>query len=95
MPACTIVRIACTQEGRPEKFWSVGQGGALKLSSEREAQCFVTHCEQDRSCLLQHLQSGAFIEQGADRKLRLALSATSALPFSKLAAYSEGSMSDT
>lgn len=95
MPACTIVRIACEQQGQPRKFWSVVQGGGLKLSCESEAQFFVTHCEQeDRSCLIQHLQSGAFIEQAADRKLRLALCPASALPFSKLVAYSEGITSD-
>ena len=90
MPACNIVRIACLQESRIQKFWSVVQGGTLKLGSESEAQCFVIHCERDRSCLIQHLHSGAFVEQGADRKLRLALCPVSALPFSKLAAYSEG-----
>ena len=93
MPSCSILRIACAQEGKPQQFWSVIQGGGLKLGSESEAQCFVCHSElADRSCLIQHLQSGAFIEQGADRKLKLALSPASALPFSKLAAYSEGSI---
>lgn len=90
MPACNIVHIVCTQEGRAQKYWSVVKGGTLKLVGENEAQCFVTHCETDRSCLIQHLHSGAFVEQGPDRKLRLALFPASALPFSKLAAYSEG-----
>lgn len=97
MPSCTIVRIICAQEGKHQKFWSVVPGGGLKLGSESEAQYFVCHSEQAdlRSCLIQHLQSGAFIQQAPDRKLVLALSPASALPFSKLAAYSEGTLSFT
>ena len=90
MPSCNIVRVACVQNG-VQKFWTVRPGGALTVCGESEAQHFVCHSEMpDRSCLIQHWQSGAFIEQGADRKLKLALSAASAAVFSKLRAYSEG-----
>ena len=88
MPACTIVRIASGTKAS-ERFWTVQPGGALSLDSESQAQFFVCHSEvADRSCLIQHLQSGAFVEQGDDRKLKLTLS--SAAVFSKLRAYSQG-----
>ena len=90
MPACTIVRIASGSKAS-ERFWSVQPGGALRLDSESQAQFFVCHSEvADRSCLIQHLQSGAFVEQGDDRKLNLTLSSASAAVFSKLRAYSQG-----
>ena len=61
------------------------------MDSESQAQFFVCHSEvADRSCLIQHLQSGAFVEQGDDRKLKLTLSSASAAVFSKLRAYSQG-----
>ena len=91
MPACDVVRVASGTGGR-KRFWTVQPGGALKLDSEDEAQYFVCHGAQtDRSCVLQHLQSGAFIEQGENRGLKLALTPASATVFSKLRAYSEGS----
>ncbi|DBB15695.1 TPA: hypothetical protein ACH3X3_003902 [Trebouxia sp. C0006] len=87
MPACAIVRIVSGSKAS-ERFWSVQPGGALRLDSESQAQFFVCHSEvADRSCLIQHLQSGAFVEQGDDRKLKLTLS--SAAVFSKLRAYSQ------
>ena len=90
MPACSIVRIACGH-GTSQQYWTVQPGGAVRLSSETEAQYFVCHSEvADRSCLIQHLQSGAFIEQADNRQLKLALTAASAAVFSKLRAYSEG-----
>lgn len=83
----SIVRIVCEQN---TKFWTVQQGGAVRLGSESEAQLFVCHSEGDRSCFIQHLQSGAFVEQGDDRKLKLGTSPASASLFSRLRAYSEG-----
>ena len=62
----------------------------MRLGSESEAQLFVCHGEGDRSCFIQHLQSGAFVEQGDDRKLKLGTSPASASLFSRLKAYSEG-----
>lgn len=95
MPACDVVRVA-SGTGGCKRFWTVRSGGALKLDSEDEAQYFVCHSAQtDRSCLIQHLQSGAFIEQGENRGLKLALSPASATIFSKLRAYSEGSFRRT
>jgi hypothetical protein len=92
MPACTIVRIA-SGTSAAERFWTVQPGGGLRLGSENEGQFFVCHSEvADRSCLIQHLQSGAFVEQGDDRKLKLTLSSASAAVFSKLRAYSQGSL---
>lgn len=90
MPPCTIVRIASGTNAF-ERYWTVRPEGALSLDSESQAQFFVCHSEvADRSCLIQHLQSGAFVEQGDDRKLRLTLSSASAAVFSKLRAYSQG-----
>ena len=91
MSTSSIVRIACNHKGR-QQFWTVQQGGAVKLGDASQAQLFVCRCEEaaDRSCFIQHLQSGAFIEQGEHRNLQLALSAASAAVFSKLRAYSEG-----
>ncbi len=92
MPACTIVRIA-SGTSAAERFWTVQPGGGLRLGSENKAQFFVCHSEvADRSCLIQHLQSGAFVEQGDDRKLKLTLSSASAAVFSKLRAYAQGSL---
>ncbi|KAA6420872.1 MAG: hypothetical protein FRX49_09261 [Trebouxia sp. A1-2] len=89
MPACNIVRIASGTKAS-ETFWTVQPGGGLSLGSESQAQFFVCHSEvADRSCLIQHLQSGAFVEQGNDRKLKLTLSSASAAVFSKLRAYSQ------
>ena len=93
MSTSSIVRIACGHKGR-QQFWTVQQGGALRLGDASQAQLFVCRCEEgaNRSCFIQHLQSGAFIEQDETRKLQLALSAASAAVFSKLKAYSEGTM---
>ncbi|KAL0041257.1 hypothetical protein WJX77_010498 [Trebouxia sp. C0004] len=89
MPACTILRIA-SGTSSAARFWTVKPGGGLCLGSEKEAQFFVCHSEvADLSCLIQHLQSGAFVEQGDDRKLKLTLSSASAAVFSKLRAYSQ------
>ena len=91
MSTSSIVRIACQHKGR-QQFWTVQQGGALRLGDASQAQLFVCRCEEtaNRSYFIQHLQSGAFIEQGETRKLQLALSSASAAVFSKLKAYSEG-----
>ena len=74
------------------KYWTVQQSGVVRLGSESEAQLFVClrESETDRNCLIQHLPSSAFVEQGEDRKLKLALSRASATMFSRLRAYSEG-----
>lgn len=86
MPACTIVQIACASSNG--QFWSVQRDGSLELSSQ--AQLFVCHSKQGVECVVQHLQSGAFVEQGPDRALRLCFDSAAATVFAKLRAYSPG-----
>ena len=86
MPACTIVQIACASGNG--KFWSLEGDGSLTLGSQ--AQLFVCHIKQGVECIVQHLQSGAFVEQGPDRNLRLCFDSASATVFAKLRAYSQG-----
>lgn len=85
MPACNIVQIACASSN--ERLWAVDSDGDLKLCNK--GQLFVCHGKeltQEYGCIIQHLQSGAYVQQGSERFLRLTYDTASATEFTKLRA---------
>ena len=86
MPACNIVQIACASSNK--RLWAVGSNGDLKLSDE--AQLFVCHGKEEYGFIIQHLESGAYVQQGSERLLNLTHDTASATEFTKLRADCPG-----